>query len=586
MSALADDVIRHPARSMSPEERAVWYWTVRPASELEHLSSLLLRWRVDPILFAVEALRIKLMPYQAQALLDLADAPFELYEFYGLDSTCPKRNVLLPSGHGLGKTRLEAVAIWWHKITHKFSKNLCTAPTSDQLTGQLWGEVRKMYRRLKKSWPMIAEDWEVQTSAIIHRNPEFGDWHTVARTARVEKPEGLQGAHALDDDDEDGQLAALFQEDIDDSPSGGILVICEEASGIADAIREVLTGALSEEGARFLGAGNPTRPDGWFAEDLDKTDRYAVHPLDCRMSDRTKTYSLPYRDFGGRVHQLTIRGRVRPAYWEEIIEECDGDEDADRVRVRVRGLKPRSAFDQTIRTHWVEAAMKRDEDRESRADPAIISLDFGLTGDKHAIVVRQGFNMRDGNEWLPKDTPDEITLDAADRAIEAQEIYKAKYIIGDANGVGRGAMEYLSRHFRERPELNVTVLFFNSGAGALDKKRYYRRRDEMWFKHGRPHIANSRCHLLELPGFKTQLSTPGYHEDTSRRIKIETKDEIKKRTGQPSGNLADAYLQSLTVQTFLEKPKPEEKPKHPKIFEDHFKRWEQQRENSSGSYIR
>jgi len=574
------------ARSATAQELAAWNWQVQPRDEGEMLSWLIVRWNTDPVMFAIEALRIVLLPYQAQGLLDLADAPREVYEFYGLDPTLPKRQVLLPSGHGLGKTRLSAVAIWWHLLCRRFSKTICTAPTSDQLTGGLWGELRKMYRRLKKRWPALAEEWDILGSSIQHKNPEYGDWHVIARTSRADKPEGLQGAHAMDTDDEMGDLAALFGEDHDNAPSGGILIICEEASGINDVIRETLEGSLSEEGARLLAPGNPTRADGWFARDMERHDRYAVHHLDCRMSDRTKVYTLPYRDFGGRVHHIRSRGFVHPRYWDGIIGECDGNEDADRVRVRVRGMKPRSSSEQIIRTHWVDAAEHRQPDDASGAEPAIIGLDFGLTADKHAMAVRRGYTMVDGDEWLPKDEPEQITLDAADRAIEAQQLHRARYIIGDSNGVGRGAMEYLARYYSERPELNVTVIMFNSGEGAVDKTRYYRRRDEMWFPKGRAWFADPRCSIPRIPGLKTQLTVTQYHEDTTRRIRAESKQEIKARTGQESGNLADALLQTLMVQTYAASAPKEEQTPWPKALSKHFQRWRASQEASSGYLIR
>lgn len=579
-------VTQFRCRTMSPEERAAWEWTVNPQTELAKLAYLLARWRVDPVLFAVEALRVALMHYQIQILLDLADAPIELYEFYGADPYRPKRQVLAPSGHGLGKTRGLAIAGWWHLLTHRFSKTLYTAPTSDQLTGGVWGELRKMYRRLKKAWPMLAAEWEILGSSIVHVDPELGDWKLYARTARAEAPEGLQGAHALDDDDAFGDIAGLFGEDIDEGTSGGMLVIVEEASGVEDSIREVLEGALSEEGARFLAVGNPTRPDGWFAEDLDKVERYAVHALDCRMSDRSKIYSFPYRDFVGRVHAIRLRGFVRPEYWNAILADCEGDEDSDYFRVRVRGVKPRSAFDQCIKAHWLDAAEARAPHAESRAEPVVIGLDFGATSDKHGLGVRQGFNILDGEEWLPKDKPEEVTLDAAMRAIEAQKLYNGKFIVGDSNGVGRGAMEYLTVYYRdEHPELNVTVIHFNAGARAIDDQRYYLRRDEMWFKYGRKFFADQRTHTPKLPGLKKQLCLPGFHEDTKKKIRVESKDEIKKRTGEPSGNLADAILETLVVQIEVAKDTVKDEPAHPPVFAEHFKRWQRQRDQASGTYI-
>ncbi len=581
--------VAHRARGWANEaERAAWHWTVQPTSEADQLAWLLLRWRVDPVLYAVECLRVTPLPYQAHLLLDLADAPADVYAFYGLDAAHAKRQVLAASGHGLGKTRTEAIAIHWHKDTHKFSKTLVTAPTAEQITGQLWGEVSKLHRRQKARWAAIAAEWTVLGSSIAHTNPDFADWHVIARTARAERPEGLQGAHGQDADDEFGDLAALFQEELDTSPSGGILVVVEEASGVVNEIRQVLEGALSEPGARLLAMGNPTRPDGWFAADLERKDRYAVHELDCRRSNSAEVYTLPYRDFGGQVHRPRVRGRVEPRYWEEILKECDGDEDADRFRVRVRGIKPRSATEQTIRTNWVDEAQARPMDEASKAEPVVLGLDFGLTSDKHGLGARQGFNGLDVEEWLPKDKPEEVTLDAAQRAIEWQRIYNAKFIVGDSNGVGRGAMEYLADYFhRQHPELNVTVIFFNAGARALDDKRYYLRRDEMWHKRGRPWLANPRTHLPNVPGLKKQLCGPGYHEDTNKKIWVESKDEMKKRDSElVSGNGADALLMTLMVETFAEAPKPETPPAHPKVFQEHFDRLRRRQEFASGKYIR
>ena len=583
--------IPNACRQMTQDEALAWYWKEGAGallcgySEAErplvHMGWMLVRWRLDIVCFAVEALRTKLTPYQAAILLDMSDAPFELYQFYGVDADKPKRQCLIPSGHGLGKTRLLAVAILWMLITHMYSFTLCTGPSAAQLTGRLWSEVRKLYRRLKTYWPDIARDWEIQGEKITHVNPDYGDWTAVARTARPEKPEALQGAHALDEDDADGQLADIFGDEFISQATGGILVIIEEASGVDDSIRQTLEGALSEEGARLLAPGNPTRPDGWFATDLEKTNRYAVHKLDCRESDRSRTYSLPWRDTAGTVHHLTINGFVSPTYWNNILEECDGDEDADYFRVRVKGEPPRSAFEACIKTHWIEAAQNRQSDNDSQYQPVVISLDFGLTSDKHGLAAIQGFNMLDGQEWLCKQDPEQITLEAAHKAIDAQRLFNARYVIGDSNGVGRGAMEYLTSYYRKNNP-SVTVIHFNAGAGALDRKRYFRRRDEMWHKYGREWLANPRCSLLNVPGLKAQLTAPGYHEDTSNRIFVESKKDLKKR-GIPSTNLADALLQGLMVHIPSEpvQQQPKEASTLPAIFAKHFKRLQRYRENRS-----
>ncbi len=584
----------HPnCRPMDHNEALAWYWAdganrvieslQQEQQAMAQLSWMLQRWRLDPVTFSVEALRGKLMPYQCAALLDLADAPIELYEFYHCDPSKPKRQVLIPSGHGLGKTRMLAVGILWMLITHMFSHTLCTAPSSSQLTGRLWSEIRKLFRRLKEFWPVIAEDWEIQGSSIIHTNPDYGDWNAIARTARPERPEALQGAHALDDDDADGQLAEIFRTEFNNTPTGGILVVIEEASGVDDTIRKTLEGALSEEGARLLAPGNPTRPDGWFAEDMERTDRYAVHTLDCRQSNREEVYTLPWTDTAGRVHELMMQGFVSPKYWENILAECDGDEDADYFRVRVKGEKPRSAQFSIIKDHWVTTAQSRGNDPDSLNEPAIVGLDFGLTSDKHGMVIRKGFTMLDGQEWLPKEDPEQVTLEAAERAIDAQELFSARYIIGDSNGVGRGAMEYLTKYYRKHPKKRVKVIHFNAGQGALDGKRYNRKRDEMWHKYGRKWVANPRCSLLNIPGLKRQLTAPQCTE-RNNVIYVESKKDLKKR-GIESTNIADALLETLMIHI----PDPDASPKKEKqdtthgIFQKHFKRLKRLKE--SGDFI-
>jgi hypothetical protein len=539
---------------MNEQEASVWNWHwqllgLQQANKLstEHvIQHTLLRWRLDPVIFAIEALGVVLKSYQVAILLDLADVPIELYDFYSIDPDKTKRQVLVPSGHGLGKTRVLAVAIWWHLITHPFSMTLCTAPTSDQLTGRLWGECRKMKRALAKHFPDFADQWEVQNAAITNKNPDYADWSCVARTARPEKPEGLQGAHALDIDDEFGDIGRVFGREEKTTQSGGMLIIIEEASGVDIKIREVLDGALSEHGARLLAMGNPTRPDDWFAKDSSAPDRFAVHHLDCRMSNRNEVTDIPYRDLSGKLHHFRQSGFVDPKYWNDMLKECDGDEDSDRFRVRVRGMFPRSAFDQVIKSTWYDDALGRERHTDSKRYPIIISLDFGLTSDKHAKHIIQGHNHLDGEEWLPKDKPEEVTLDAFDRAVEDIKLYNAKqyYVIGDSNGVGRGAMEMMACYARENPRLNITVIHFNAGQGANDKKRYFRKRDEMWHKHFRRWMASQFTSLLDIPGLtlKTQLTTSGFY-DSHNRVQVETKKEMKKR-GYDSPNSGDALAQA------------------------------------------
>lgn len=546
----------HAARRLTKRERAAWEWHQQPEGDTAILAQFLTRWRVDPVLFAFEALRIALMPYQAQILLDLFDAPVEVYAFYGLDPHYPKNKVLVPSGHGLGKTLVIAVAIWAHKTCYRGSKQLVTAPTADQLTGQLMGEIRKLWRALQQYWPVLANDWDVQGAGIQHKDARWKDAQTMLRTARADSPEALQGGHALDAIDPYGDLARIWGTPRAATNGGGMLIVFEEASGIPDVIRQTLQGSLSERNARMLAPGNPTRADGWFAEQIDQPDLYAVHNLDCRMSDIDTEYALPYRPPGRPVDRVRTHGFVSRDYWQGILDACDGDENADYFRVRVAGRKPVSNVTQVIREEWITAAQARGLDPESQSAPVVLGADFGLMSDKHALAAVQGYNCLDLVEWLIPQHPDEQLESAFERIVEWQAQYRARYIVGDSNGVGAGVMSRLSAYYRkpEHKHLHVVVVHFQAGRGAPDKTRYGCLRDVMWYSRGRAFFSSPRCHLPAHPGLKDQLCAPGFTEDDRRVIRVESKKDIKKRSGQPSGNAADALLQTQMVHVVTDLP--------------------------------
>ena len=48
----------------------------------------------------------------------------------------------------------------------------------------------------------------------------------------------------------------------------------------------------------------------------------------------------------------------------------------------------------------------------------------------------------------------------------------------------------------------------------------------MWFKHGRPFLADPRCVLPAQPGLKSQLCAPGYSEGGDKKIRVESKQDV------------------------------------------------------------
>ena len=141
------------------------------------------------------------------------------------------------SGHGVGKTTLEAWLILWFLLTRKNCKIPVAANSQDQLRDTIWPEIAKWHRQLPDALKAMID---VQAERIVVVQDPEGAF-AVRRTASKDNPEALQGFHAEH-----------------------LLFLIDEASGIDDIVFEVGMGALSTPGAKVVMAGNPTRTSGFF----------------------------------------------------------------------------------------------------------------------------------------------------------------------------------------------------------------------------------------------------------------------------------------------------------------------------------
>ena len=60
-----------------------------------------------------------------------------------LDSVAKNQMTSVRSGHGIGKSAVEAWTVIWFMSTRPFPKIPCTAPTQHQLFDILWAEISK-----------------------------------------------------------------------------------------------------------------------------------------------------------------------------------------------------------------------------------------------------------------------------------------------------------------------------------------------------------------------------------------------------------------------------------------------------------
>ena len=146
--------------------------------EAARVARALQRWGEHPERFVREALGAVPEPWQEEVLAQIARG---------------RRRIAIRSGHGVGKTALQAWLMLWFGTTRADAKIPATAPTSHQLVDLLWGEAAKWRLALAERLPTLGEAIEIRADRI-----DFLPWRSTAyaRTSRRDQSEALQGFHA------------------------------------------------------------------------------------------------------------------------------------------------------------------------------------------------------------------------------------------------------------------------------------------------------------------------------------------------------------------------------------------------------
>jgi len=249
------------------------------------------------------------------------------------------------SGHGVGKSALVSWIILWSLSTYPDSRGVVTANTETQLKTKTWAELTKWYRLF-----IGREFFKMTATALYSASAERErSWRVDLIAWSERSTEAFAGLH---------------------NKGKRIFVIFDEASAIPDVIWETTEGALtdSETQILWLVCGNPTRNSGRFRECFG------------RFRYRWETFEVDSRT-------VSITNKEQFKRWVK-----DYGEDSDFVRVRVRGVFPRTGSMQFISLDLVEEAMDRElPERASPFEPFIIGVDVARFGDDAScLVFRKG----------------------------------------------------------------------------------------------------------------------------------------------------------------------------------------------------
>lgn len=407
-----------------------------------------------------------------------------------LDTIAKHDRVAVRSGHKVGKSTLAAIAALWFPHAYPGGRVVMTAPTARQVRIVLWREVRRLYQQA--SLPLGGK--MNQLPELGFQAPRGGEILGFS-TDEPEKIAGVSGAH--------------------------VLYIVDEGSGVGDEIFEAIEGSRAG-GAKLLVLGNPTRTSGAFYRAFT-SEAAGWKPLHVSSEHSPNI-----------TGEVAIPGLATPEWVAE--KRNDWGEDSPLYQVRVRGNFPMQAENSVVGLAIVEGARNRYDDVRDNGTLRV-GVDVARFGDDETVI----WPVRD----LKAGTPTVIKkFDLVQCAGKVMEVVASERrgtedvrIKVDVIGVGAGVADIL----RNRRDSGIEIIDVNAGAQSTDET-YARVRDEMWFQ--------LRDWLKEggIPDdgmLHQELLTPTYSFLPTQRIKVESKDEIKKRLNGRSTDRADALALAL-----------------------------------------
>tara|TARA_R100000808_G_scaffold19871_1_gene43073 strand:+ start:384 stop:1790 length:1407 start_codon:yes stop_codon:yes gene_type:complete len=392
-----------------------------------------------------------------------------------------ERRLSIRSGHGVGKSSCAATLLLWYMTTRYPCKVVVTAPTAAQLYDALFAETK---RRLKELPPAINKLFEATSDRIVLKSSPTEAFCS-ARTSSRERPESLAGVH-----------------------SENVLLIVDEASGVPEEVFESAAGSMSGHNATTLLLGNPVRGNGFF---------YRTHTelAPDWWTQKVSCYDNPLvsddfiRDMGARY-----------------------GESSNSFRVRVLGEFPQADEDTLVPLHLIEAALVRDVEASETA-PVIWGVDCARYGsDRSALAKRRGNTlMEPPKTWRDKSTMELCGIIQSE--YDSTPIMdRPDEICIDVIGIGAGVVDRCI-------ELDLPARGINVAESASMGQKYMRLRDELWYRC-REWFEAKDCHIPDDQTLVAELAAPRFAFTSSGKIKIESKDEMRKR-GIRSPDLADAF---------------------------------------------
>lgn len=456
---------------------------------------------------------------QAAELLDPTPDPFWLdpvswvktmipswygssYQHEILTNLAQRRRACVRGPHGLGKSALAAIAVLWFADTRDRAgmdwKVVTTAGAWRQLSNYLWPEIRKWAGRMQ------GREFTRFELLTLELKLRFGQAFAVAS----DEPANIEGAHA-----------------------DHILYIIDEGKNVVPGTWDAIEGAMATGEAFALAISTPGRPQGRFFDIQARKPGFEDWWV--------KHVSL---------EEAIAAGRISPKWAEQ--RRTQWGEFSSVYQNRVLGEFSTRDQEGIIPLEWVEAANLRwEEIREktgfSKARLTCVSCDVSSTGpDETIVAVRSGDIVTRLAKLSKSSTMSTTGVVAGILNSEEGRRGEPPYAIVDVIGVGTGVVDRLR-------ELGFAVDAFNGSEGTKKKDRtgeleFINRRAFAWWSF-RDRLDPTFASEVALPTndeLLGDLVAPKWVTTSTGKIKLEEKDEIRRRLGR-SPDFGDAVVMAF-----------------------------------------
>ncbi len=446
-----------------------------------------------------------------------------------LESVRDNKRTAVPACHSNGKSHLAARAIAWWISVHPVGTAMAvtTATTFRQVRAILWSHVRKVHARHQLAGHTTQIEWRIDDNLVAY-----------GFSPRDTDETAVQGIHAPH-----------------------LLVVVDEAGGISSLLGNAMESIMTGGHTRMLAIGNPPTDmeDSWFERACHNSNGlWTVIPISAydtpNFTDETTGTCLTCPP---EVAPHDIKTHLVDQAWvNEVVSEFG--ETSAFVEARVHARFPRSAPNKVLPLAWVEASL--DNPNPATGDDIRLGVDIASDGGDEFVIARaDGFRVTVRHKSSGSANQNAVDVagvvlqhihtaeqDRLERRIKAPVRVKL-----DTIGLGWGVVSILQR-WRDEQRHDSLVIPVNVSERAGEPAKFANQRAEMWWNARvmfQPRaVANSEpqydIHADIDRRTVAQLTGPLYKSDSSGRIKIESKIDMKRR-GTSSPDRAEAILLAL-----------------------------------------